>query len=168
MLDLEKIEKTPMSDSDIRAYLPRAKIVVYSDLKKLSNIQELLPNEKDYAFLLYEWKPLSGHWTALLRDGDTVEVFDAYGVGIDRELKWLPYHMRKMLGEDVPLLKGLIKRSGFKPIWNKMPFQSSNPSIETCGRWSVWRVLKFLQENEDLKEFRADVNQLKQKNRSNI
>ena len=118
---------------------------------------------KDYAFLLYEWKPLSGHWTVLLRYDDKIELFDACGVGIDKELKYVPYHMRKMLGEDEPILKDLIIKSGFKPVWNKFQFQSENPAIETCGRWAVWRVLKFISENDDIKEFRADVQQLKNK-----
>ena len=58
--------RTPLSDSDLKQILgDDLKIIVYSDLSKLSNLRELLPNERDCVVILYEEKALSGHWTCL-------------------------------------------------------------------------------------------------------
>ena len=66
-----KMMRTPLSDSDLKKILgDDPKIIVYSDLSKLSNLRELLPNKRDCVVVLYEEKELSGHWTCLTRDGD--------------------------------------------------------------------------------------------------
>ena len=64
-----KMMRTPLSDSDLEKILgDDLKIIVYSDLSKLSNLRELIPNERDCVVILYEEEELSGHWTCLTRD----------------------------------------------------------------------------------------------------
>ena len=47
---IEQIENKPLSDADIRSYLGRGtKIIEYKDLKNYNSIDELLPNEKEFA-----------------------------------------------------------------------------------------------------------------------
>ena len=53
--------------------------IEYKDLKNYTSIDELLPNDKDFAVLLYESQPNSGHWTALLKYDNDIELFDSYG-----------------------------------------------------------------------------------------
>ena len=43
----------PLDDKEIRDYLPDAKILTYNQLENIRKIEELLPNDKSYFFLLY-------------------------------------------------------------------------------------------------------------------
>ena len=140
---MKRLEKKPMSDSDIRQFIPDAKILRYSDLGRYNSIDELLPDDPDFAFILYEWQPNSGHWISIMKAGRTIEVFDSYGVGIDKELKWVPQSMRNILKEDVPLLKTLLDRSGYHIVWNRQKFQATSGTINTCGRHCLARVLEI-------------------------
>ena len=63
----EKIVETPMGDDDIHFYLPKSKILKYSELSKYNDIDHLLNNDRDCAFILYEDSPNSGHWTCLTK-----------------------------------------------------------------------------------------------------
>ena len=56
-MSLEKVLKEPMDDGDIRFYFPRAKIMQYSGLKRFNNIEQLLPKQPDFVFILYEDSP---------------------------------------------------------------------------------------------------------------
>ena len=51
---LDEIIEESLGDDDIRQYLPNATILKYSDLCKYNDIDEIIPNEKDYAIILYE------------------------------------------------------------------------------------------------------------------
>jgi hypothetical protein len=64
----DKIEDIPMSDLDIKFYFPKAKIYTYKDLRRFNSIDQLLPKDKDYCFVLYEHSPRSGHWVALMKN----------------------------------------------------------------------------------------------------
>ena len=70
---VEDIIEEPMDDGDIRSYFPNAKVLRYADLADYDSIQELLPASKSYAFLLYQHRPNDGHFTCLMRYGNTVE-----------------------------------------------------------------------------------------------
>ena len=62
--------RTPLSDSDLRKIIGQdLKIILYRELSKISNLREMLSNERDCMVILYEEKELSGHWTCLAREG---------------------------------------------------------------------------------------------------
>lgn len=160
---VEEVIEEPMDDGDIRAYFPNAKIIRYSSLAKLGNIEQLLPRDKSYAFLLYEDSPGSGHWIVLLRYGTTIEFFCSYGSGIDAPLRWYNPKDNAMLGQSKPYLSLLLKKAGkrFKAIHNAVPFQSKKQGVATCGAWDVMRVNQLVNHNQDLHEFQDYMEQMK-------
>ena len=51
-----------LSDEDIGTILgPDAKIIRYSDLRHITDLDELLTKDRDYCIVLYETKPDRGH-----------------------------------------------------------------------------------------------------------
>lgn len=160
---VEEVIEEPMDDGDIRAYFPNAKIIRYSSLAKLGNIEQLLPRDKSYAFLLYEDSPGSGHWIVLLRYGTTIEFFCSYGSGIDAPLRWYNPKDNAMLGQSKPYLSLLLKKAGkrFKAVHNVVPFQSKKQGVATCGAWDVMRVNQLVNHNQDLHEFQDYMEQMK-------
>ena len=65
--EIEEVMEEPLDDAEIRFYLPDAKILKYSELAKYRNINELLPENTDYAIILYLDEENKGHWTAVLK-----------------------------------------------------------------------------------------------------
>lgn len=160
---VEEIIEEPMDDGDIRTYFPNAKIMRYSSLAKLSDIEELLPKDKSYAFLLYEDSPGSGHWVVVMRYGNTIEFFCSYGSKIDGPLRWYNPKDNVMLGQSKPYLSLLLKKADkkFNAIHNSVPFQSSKHGVATCGAWDVMRVNQLVNHNQDLHEFQSYMEDVK-------
>lgn len=160
---VEEIIEEPMDDGDIRTYFPNAKIIRYSSLAKMSDIEQLLPKDKSYAFLLYEDSPGSGHWVVVLRYGNTIEFFCSYGSKIDGPLRWYNPKDNVMLGQSKPYLSLLLKKADkkFKAIHNAVPFQSSKHGVATCGAWDVMRVNQLVNHNQDLHEFQSYMEDVK-------
>ena len=70
----------PLSDDDLRKLLgPKLKIVKYSQLDSLTDLNQLLTQPVDACILLYEQAPNVGHWTGLLKYDGIFEHFDSYG-----------------------------------------------------------------------------------------
>ena len=84
-----------LSDTDFERYFGsgvKQKIIKYSDLAHYPTMQDLLPEEKDYRIVLTENKPNSGHWCALLRNGNNYEWWDSYDSYLTiPTLRFLPY-----------------------------------------------------------------------------
>ena len=77
MVALKKIISDPMGSDDIIHYFPQAKITTYADLQPYKNIQQLLPAQEDFVFILYEESPREGHWVCLTRDiHNSINYFD--------------------------------------------------------------------------------------------
>ena len=111
MVSVIKLISKPLGDDDIKKILGSdAKIIQYSELSKFNELSELLPNEKDYCILLYEHTHLIGHWVALLKYDGGYEVFDSYGIPVDKELKWTDLKMRQLLNEAIPYLSNLLDK----------------------------------------------------------
>lgn len=139
----ESIAK-PLSDSDLRKLIEgHAKVVLYSNLKGYSSLNELLNCPGQSIFLLYQQAPNYGHWTCLFKQGNRIEFFDPYGINVDDELKWTDPSMRKQLHMDKPWLSKLLYESPphYTLIYNQHPFQKRGNDINTCGRWCVLRLL---------------------------
>ena len=152
---VEETIEEPMDDGDIRQYLPNAKIMRYSALAKLSDIEQLLPKDKSYVFLLYEQTPGSGHWVALMRYGNTIEFFCSYGSKIDAPLRWNNPRDNAMLGQSKPYLSMLLNKAKgkFRSIYNPVAYQSKKDGVATCGAWDVMRINQLINHNQDLHEF---------------
>ena len=141
---LDEIIEESLGDDDIRQYLPNATILKYSDLCKYNDIDEIIPNEKDYAIILYEDSPNRGHWTCICKLNNNIEFFDSYGGKIDNPLNWTPIEQRKQLNEDVPYLSNLIDKSNYDAIYNDVKYQGMKGGINTCGRHVINRLLYML------------------------
>ena len=152
---VEEIIEEPMDDTDIRQYLPNAKVMRYSGLARLSDIEQLLPTDKSYVILLYENTPGSGHWVALMRYGRTIEFFCSYGSKIDVPLRWQNPKDNAMLGQTRPFLSQLLNKAKgkFRAIHNPVAYQSSKQGVATCGAWDVMRINQMKNHNQDLQEF---------------
>ena len=112
MKTIKEIEDKPLSDTDIKSYLGKStKIIEYKDLKNYNSIDELLPNDKDFCVLLYENEAHSGHWTAVLKYDNDIELFDSYGNTDANILRWTPFKVRPMLGEEDDYLTKLVNKS---------------------------------------------------------
>lgn len=154
--DISIIERDPLSNSDIKQYLPDAKIMAYRKLKLYENIDDLLPETNDYAIILYEHSINNGHWICLLKSegnsGDTplIEYFDSYGNPPDFPLNWVMCETRKKLGSGKMLLTRMLDNCPYNVIYNPIKYQSKNPVIATCGRHCVFRILNMLKKNMDL------------------
>ena len=129
------------SDSDICRCLhcDNNKIIKYSELKNYDCLNKLLPNtDFDYIVILVEEKLNSGHWTCITRIKNTFTLFDSYGTGIDKELGVIGAGIKKLLGEDQPLIQRMLDgcKCDISVIDNRTQFQSTKEDIATCGRWT--------------------------------
>ena len=77
---MNNIKYESMDDDDIRFYLKDARILKYTDLAKVKDIEKLLPRHKSHIILLYPVNSeTSGHWVCITRFDKTLECFDSYG-----------------------------------------------------------------------------------------
>lgn len=143
-MDVAETIATPMSDADIKEYLPDARIFKYSELRKYHTLADMLPERLSYVIILYEDSPNVGHWVCVSKpDDNTVEYFDSYGGKPDAPLKWTPKQRRIGMGAGEPLLGILFDKCPEKVVYNKIPYQREGNHINDCGRWCCIRVLRM-------------------------
>lgn len=170
---LKKIDE-PMTDSDLEHFLgtPSSKYIVkYSELDDYEKIEQLLPKEKDFKIILTEQELNNGHWTAIMRykDGkkDVIEYYNSYGSKPSYELGFISKIKNAFLGQDEKhlnqLLNRTLKENKYDIIYNKTKFQKYSPSIQTCGRWCVLRILTMKQYGYTLEDFIDFINNEKEK-----
>lgn len=163
MNDIKEVEENSISDTELRKYLPGAKIVVYNELKNYKDIEELLPKDKSYFILLYRDSSNAGHWVSLKRTKKGIEYFCSYGTPIDGQLKWYPDGMNKQFGQYIPYLTMLLNKTKLDVFWNDIRYQSNDDDIVTCGRHSIFNMLGYLNDNMDLKKYYNYMKKLKGK-----
>ena len=142
----EKELSKMFSDSDFKRYFGDDKVIKYSDLSNYSNINELLPLDKDFRIILVESKYNEGHWVALLKYGDIIEWWNSYGTKPEYDFKFIPTPVKHLLGQGGNLLTKLLntKSKGQKVYYNKKKFQKVVEGVNTCGRWCIARILAML------------------------
>jgi hypothetical protein len=138
---------SPLSDSDVRKWLPNCKILEYDWLEDYETIDDLLPNDTDYCIILYEREDHIGHWICVMKKNKKIEHFDSFGLKPDKALLWINKQKRKELNCFVPYLSQLYEKSAYKIVWNKHQYQSNDAN--TCGRWCILRILYFLARNDN-------------------
>ena len=153
-MDVVRLINKALSDEDIQRILGSdAKIIKYSELGNLYDIDQLLPDEKDYCIILYEDRPNRGHWTALLKYNNLYEHFDSYGVKPDSELKWIGEKRNRQLHQDEPYLTQLLKKEEEKYIYNNVAYQSKDSRVNTCGSHVVHRLYRLKNDNMSLPDY---------------
>jgi len=146
------IEKEAMGDDDIKYYFPKAKIISFPELANVSNIEELLPKDKTYFFLLFLSAPSSGHWTVVSRHNSKIEFFCSYGSKPEDILKWTT-RLNPQLGQSVNYLGQLFNKTKLKVVYNPIGYQSKKPDVSDCGRYDCFRVYTILKYDMDLNTF---------------
>lgn len=146
----------PLSLLDIREFLPKAQMLVYSEFKKIKNIDEIFNKKRNYMFIIYQGTGNLGHWVVLLRRGRIIEFFDSYGDMIDTTFNWIPVKTRRELGQADSILTKLLIGSNYKIHFNQYRYQGKRTM--TCGRWCLLRAV-FIDLNED--EFHKLINKAK-------
>lgn len=172
---LDKIEKelieTPLDDKEIKKYLKNPKILKISELKKYNNIDELLPNEKDYTILLYESSKNVGHWVGLLKYNNTIEFFCSIADDgrPDSQLFWIDNSINENLGQFAYLTR-LLLNSDYDVIYNKLKFQKQSDNknnVNCCGRHCCFRIINLINHNMNLKQYQKYMKDLKKKSKNN-
>ena len=65
-MDVLQLIHKALSDADIRTNLGAyANNIIYSELRHITDLDELLTKDLDYCIVLYDSKPDRGHWAAL-------------------------------------------------------------------------------------------------------
>lgn len=167
--NVNAIKHHPMSNLDIRQYLPDAKIKSIFELAEYETIDDLLPNKVDYCFLLYERQRGYGHWCLIMKYDNTIEYFDSYATmtdkygyktSVDAPLQWVSNKRNEELGQ-YPFITNMLKNCDYDVIYNGVRFQSTkDPNTATCGRWCLFRVLCLIEHNLGLKEFQKMIKQI--------
>jgi hypothetical protein len=149
-----------LSNDDIEDALDLEPTNIFSSdkLEDAYSIDELLDRKGRGVLFFRTENKNTGHWIAVLKQGDTIEIFDPYG--------FHPEDFKQKLGAgnglnpDMSILEDLISRSGYKMIVNNVRNQSLSPDIATCGRHSVMRLmfrnLNNKQYNQFLKQIKKE------------
>jgi len=139
---IERLKYYALSDADIQHALdPDTNIFTYPYLENVKHIDEVF-DEQGRAMMLFLTKSQNaGHWIALIKKGNTIEFFDPYGTPPDGQKKWMTKRQLIELDQDKPLLTNLLKSSGYKITYNKVPYQKDRDDINTCGRHAITRLL---------------------------
>jgi len=162
--NIKKIKASPISDSLIKQYLPNTRIVMYNELPEFDTIEELLPTKRCHFVLMYQDSPNTGHWCCVLRQNNTVEMFDSYGNYPDNDLKWVDKEKRRELGIDGKYLSNLFNKTKLKVVFNTEPYQAKGNEIATCGRHVVFRLLNS---DKPLKKYHTFIKDEMKKNGCN-
>lgn len=154
-----KIKNYPLSNYDIKAINPNIKISFSTNLYKMRFADELFNNNINTGILLWLNSPKSGHWLGLIRNNKnkTIEVFDSYAYPFEK----INEKLNSQMNISPQILINLIKKSGYKIIYNKKIYQDRNDiSDATCGRYVLLRILLH---NYDLKKFDKFLKDIKKK-----
>lgn len=143
LIELEK-RKALSGEEIMKMMKGKTNLLLYRDLYKYDNIEDILGKHKA-CVILYETKePLYGHWCVIFQQNpDTIEFMDSYGFLIDSEIS--PNFMDPEILKSFyngPKLRRLIYFSKYKYIvYNNYALQERKAGINTCGRWVVSRLI---------------------------
>jgi len=158
--------RTNITDLDLKRYFPetnspRDNVIKYSELADVKSIYDILPTDRSYKIILIEDNYNSGHWTAIMRYGNTIENFDSYGVAPDGELKFINKIQKVLLGQDKKYLTHLLDMAKDRKVWNKKKLQKLSNASATCGRWVILRIIMMKDFGFTLKEFQDFIKKYK-------
>ena len=160
-MSIVKLIHKALSDSDIRKILGHdTKIIKYSELVQFEDLDQLLPNLKDYCVILYEDSIDHGHWVGLSRYGGKYEHFDSYGLKPDKELEWINMKKRKSLHENEAYLSNLLKPEDF--VYNNVRYQQSDAGVHTGGSHVVHKLYRLKTQEMDLDAYHNFMMSLKE------
>jgi len=133
------------------------KIMKYSDLERVKDLNDIMTEPKDYRIILIETQRNTGHWTTILKYNDKYfEWFDSYSLKPDAEFEFISPEMQEILDERQHILTILLNKvllKGGKWIYNNVKFQKQAENVNSCGKWCAFRLFMFMKLNYNLKQF---------------
>jgi hypothetical protein len=159
-----ELEYKSMSDADLNAYFPGARVVKYSEIPKNKSVMDWIrPNE--VVFLLYEQEINQGHWCGICRSDDAVYYFDSYGNPPEKPLSWNSPEKNEELQQEPGILKNMLYASPLPVYFNDYDYQSKENGVSTCGRHVSMFFCFFKKLGGDLRGFKKmiDAERKKQK-----
>lgn len=155
-----------LSNTDFTKYLSGVgdKIVKYSELDQYKDAFHLLPEHEDYRIILIEHKLNVGHWVCIVRRGNDFCFFDSYGHGPLQNLNFISKSMNRFLGQTREDFSGLfkdLKKGTYKLEHNKKKFQRMSKDINTCGRFVIVFISKWMIKGMNLQDFQKWIEQNK-------
>lgn len=161
--NVNEVKKVSMSDELIKFYLPNAKIIIYNNLKDYNTIEEILPENKSFAVLLYVSANLitevSGHWTCITRLNNEISYFDSYGKTPDYAID---HWFKKNTEQQTKYLSQFLNKTKLKVFYNGIQYQSTPGDISTCGRHCIFYILN-MQKDKDLHDYYILMKNIKEK-----
>lgn len=139
---IKNIEQRPISDFNLYGIIPdTVKLVVYHELLKYRNMEQLLGTENVFV-LLMESNYNVGHFVSITyhQSDNVLEWFDPYGMTHDNLIKKLDYYHNGQYYFNM-LLHDFISRTQCKFVINRTKYQSLKNNSQTCGRWTGFRIL---------------------------
>ena len=147
---VNKLEEIPLSGDDLLKIAEclgtkRIKHMLYDDLQKFKNVDQLFGNDIDSIYILLQIKNQEGvgsigHWVCFIfhRDKNEYYWFDPYGLRISEELSIT--HEPAFI---VDLTKGIVVEE------NIIQHQKFSGDIATCGRHCVLRSVFYHLNNDE-------------------
>ena len=127
----------PISNVDIQNKI-NCKFILYSDMHKIHNIDELLPK----TVILYELAKV-GHFCCIFENYElgvkTINFFDPLGLCVDDELNLTSYDRRQRLNHNFTYLTRLLANQDKPVVYNEHNLQSKKTA--TCGHWVTIRLI---------------------------
>ena len=122
---MSSIKYESMDDDDIRYYLPKARLMLYNELKN-KTIEKLLPKHKSYIIVLYPViSERNGHWICLTRFNSTIEYFDSYGAKPDVPFTWHTSNFK----DNSRYLTEMLRKTKLRIVYNDISFQNKKEGI---------------------------------------
>lgn len=140
---IKELEEISLSNDEILELVDgKANLILYPELSKINNIDEIL-YPYGACIILFLTKKNYGHWTCIFKVNDnTIEYFDPYGLYIDNALNFkMDKYFRKINNEDFAHLTYLLYISPYNISFNQYKFQKKLKGVSTCGRHTAMRLI---------------------------
>jgi hypothetical protein len=155
----------PMDDLEITNYMQDPNCIIkYSDLSDIDKIDELLPSNKTFKIILIETAKNNGHWVCIGRNEDIIYYFNSYGERADRDWRFVPKCIQKILDQDAGKLSDLLKASTLPVKQNYTKYQTLKDNIATCGRWCILWLTLMKDKDYNLEDFKDFIEEYKKNN----
>lgn len=115
---------------------PDAEYIIYTELNKISDLEELFKNTNKIIILYLLQNEYSGHYVCLFKYKNDFQFFSSYGVEPDEELSVLTKKKRIELDEKQDRLKLLCGK--YKVYYSLIRFQKAG--TQTCGCFVTHRL----------------------------
>lgn len=144
-----------LSDDEIHKLLPGVPITLYKDLDEKSLDQITDKNGRGMILFVTEETPttITGHWLCVFKQPQGIMMFDPYG-GVKgdpwyKDSTFVEKEDLVELDQTRPELETIIRKAGFRPLFNIHELQKDRRDINTCGRHCAVRLWNDHMSNND-------------------